>query len=384
MTRNRSNEPAGGSEAAGAIPVTDPRAQYLELRAETDRAVAEVLASGRYILGPSVSAFEEEVAGRLGLEAAFGCANGTDALVLCLMAAGVGEGDEVLVPAFTFVAPAEAIVLCGGSPRFVDVDPATFNVDPDGLRSSLSGRTKAAVVVHLFGQCAEMDPILEAAGATGTVVIEDAAQAFGALQGGRPAGGIGDLCGFSFYPTKNLGCMGDGGLVGTRDPRWVDALRFLRNHGEVEKYRHAMIGMNSRLDEVQAAVLRVRLAAVDRWNARRAEIAAAYDAAFSGLDLMTPHVAKGNVHVYHQYTVRTPRRDDLIVHLAARGISAAVHYPCPVHLQPAYARFSAGEGAFPVAERLAREVVSLPIYPHMDDAQVGRVIEGVRSFFGAA
>jgi dTDP-4-amino-4,6-dideoxygalactose transaminase len=300
------------------------------------------------------------------------------------MAAGVEKGDEILVPAFTFVAPAEAAVLCGATPRFVDVDPGTFNIDPAALRESLTLRTRAVIAVHLFGQCADMDPIVAAAGPAGVRIIEDAAQAFGARYRGEPAGSIGEFACFSFYPTKNLACMGDGGLVGTRDPEAVEPLRYLRNHGEVEKYRHALVGMNSRLDEIQAAILRVKLPRVEEWNARRSRIARMYDDAFTGLELRIPTVGPGNEHVYHQYTVQTRRRDDLITHLTARKIATAIHYPLPLPMQPAYRAYGPGEGAFPVAERLAREVVSLPIGPHMDDGHVNRVIEGVRSFFGAS
>ena len=364
------------------IPVVDPRAQYHELREEIDGAVLEVLGSGRYILGEAVTRFEAEMRSFLSLEAAFGCANGTDALILTLMAYELNEGDEVLVPAFSFVAPLEAIVLCGAIPRLVDVDPETFNIDPDMIEESLSPRTRAIVAVHLFGQCADMDPIIETARLNDLKVIEDAAQSFGAASSGKLAGSMGDACCFSFYPTKNLGCMGDGGLVGAMDQDIVPRLQYLRNHGEERKYHHTMVGMNSRLDELQAAIMLAKFPLVEKWNLRRAEIASMYDQAFSDLDLRVPVVGAGNTHVYHQYTVKLAGRDDLKAHLEKKRISTAVHYPLPLSIQPAYAQFNDAGRGFPVAERLAEEVLSLPVYPHMDDGMLNRVIDGVRSFFG--
>ncbi len=363
------------------IPVSDPRAQYLELKGEIDMAVAEVLDSGRYILGRAVGRFEEEIRTYLSMEAVFGCASGTDALILAMLACGIGPGDEVLLPAFTFVAPLEAVVLCGATPRFVDVDPYTFTIDPNGVEEAMTPRTKAVIAVHLFGQCAVMEPILDAARDNGVVVIEDAAQSFGASRHGRYAGAIGDVGCFSFYPTKNLGCMGDGGMVVTSDERIGPRLRALGNHGEVEKYRHEMVGMNSRLDEIQAAILLAKLPLIGKWNTRRAEIAEIYDGALGDVDLEVPVVAKGNSHIYHQYTIQVERRDALMSHLGRLKISTAVHYPRPLHLQPAYKRYAHRCVGFPVSEVLSEKVLSLPIFPHMDDGQVNRVIEGVRSFF---
>ncbi len=365
-----------------SIPIVDLKAQYIELRDEIDRAVMDVLGSGWYVLGESVERFEKEMTAYLSLEAAFGCANGTDALILSLMASDLKPGDEVLLPAFAFVAPLEAIVLRGAVPRFIDVDPETYNVDPDNIREAVNPRTKAIIVVHLFGQCTDMDPILGLAGDHGIKVIEDAAQSFGARHRGKPAGSLGEICCFSFYPTKNLSCMGDGGMVGTREAGVLDRLKYLRNHGEVEKYRHAMVGMNSRLDEIQAAILLTKLPVIEKWNARRGEIAGLYDDAFEGLDLKVPAVGEGNLHVYHQYTLQVSRRDELVTHLKGKRIATAIHYPHPLSRQPAYEEFAPLSGSLPVSERLTKRVVSLPIYPQMDDGQVNRVIEGVRSFYG--
>lgn len=367
---------------AQVIPVVDLRAQYLELREDIDRAVRDVLESGRYILGESVARFESEMTSYLSLEAAFGCGNGTDALILSLMAYDLKPGGEVLLPAFSFVAPLEAVVLCGAIPRFIDVDPETFTIDPNGVREAISSRTKAIIVVHLFGQCADMNPILEVAGVHEIPVIEDAAQSFGAKQEGKPAGSMGEICCFSFYPTKNLSCMGDGGMVGTRDASVVERLKYIRNHGEVEKYRHAMVGMNSRLDEIQAAVLLTKLPLVEKWNARRAEIARMYDDAFDGLDLQVPAVGKGNLHVYHQYTLQVSGRDELVSYLEGKKIATAIHYPHPLTHQPAYRESAPAKGSLLVTEELSKRVLSLPIYPQMNDGQVNRVIEAVRSFFG--
>ncbi len=372
----------GKNSDTSFVPIVDLRAQYQEIREEIDRAVNDVLASGWYIFGNSVAKFEEEIRSYLSIEAAFGCGNGTDALTLAMMAYDLGPGDEVILPAFTFIAPLESIVLRGAKPRFVDVDPASFNIDPDEIEAALTPATKAIVVVHLFGQCADMDRIMELARAHDIRVIEDAAQSFGAARSGRRAGSMGDICCFSFYPTKNLSCMGDGGMIGTTDPGAVDKIRFLRNHGEMEKYRHSMVGMNSRLDELQAAILLAKLPFVEIWNKKRAEIAVRYDQAFSDLDLKVPTVERDNIHIYHQYTVQLTNRDELIAHLQAKNIATAVHYPYPLIQQPAYAEYVENPDGFPVASRLSRQVVSLPVFPQMSDDQVNRVIEGVRSFFG--
>jgi dTDP-4-amino-4,6-dideoxygalactose transaminase len=368
-------------EEEQVVPILDLGAQYRELQEEIDRAVADVLGSGWYILGNYVRKLEEEMRSFLSLEAAFGCANGTDALITSLMALGLEEGDEVLLPAFSFVAPLEAVVLCGATPRFVDVDYETYNIDPEDLKWKISSRTRAIIVVHLFGQCCDMDPILEAASPGNIMIIEDAAQVFGASYRGKRAGSIGDICCFSFYPTKNLGCAGDGGLIGTTDPAVVNKLRYLRIHGEEKKYRHTMVGMNSRLDEIQAAILLAKLPSLKKWNMRRAEIAAMYDDAFRGLDVKVPVVIEGNNHIYHQYTLRVPRREEFISHLSGQNVATAIHYPLPLNLQPAYAEYDSGKGSLPVAERLTGEVISLPIFPQMTDSMIDQVIEGVRSFF---
>ncbi len=335
-----------------------------------------VLDSGRFILGPEGRAFEREIGAFLDGVHAVGCANGTDALVLALRALEIGAGDEVIVPAFTFAATAEAVVLAGATPVFADIEPDTFLIDPASVAALVGPRTRAIVPVHLFGQCARMEPLRELADRSSLYLIEDAAQAIGARWQGLAAGTLGHAAAFSFFPTKNLGAPGDGGLVTTTDRSGIAArLRNLRAHGRTDRDVHEMIGLNSRLDEIHAAILRVKLPHLDAWNERRRQTAARYRAAIRSPALTAPHEIEGGHHVYNQFTVRTARRDELRGHLDALGIGSAIYYPTPVHAQPAYGSWA--RGALPEAERAATEVLSVPVHPWLTDEEIERVADAL-------
>jgi len=333
--------------------------------------VSAVVERGRFILGPEVEAFEAEVGRCLGGVHAIGCASGTDALVLALRALEIGPGDEVSVPAFTFVATAEAVVLAGATPVFADIDPDTFSIEPASVAGLIGPRTRAIVPVHLFGQCANMEPLLDLAARSSLYVIEDAAQAMGARWRGRAAGALGHAAAFSFFPTKNLGAPGDGGLVTTTDPTLAARLRQLRSHGRTDRDVYETIGLNSRLDEIHAAILRVKLPRLDAWNERRRLTAACYRAALRSPALTAPRELEHAHHIYNQFTVRAARRDELRGHLDALGIGSAIYYPTAVHAQPAYASWA--RGALPAAERAATEVLSVPVHPWLTDEEIERV-----------
>lgn len=368
------------------VPLLDLQAQYRSIREEVREAVGRVLDSQRFILGPEVEALEAEVCARLGAKHAVGVCSGSDALVLSLMALGVGPGDVVLTTPFTFFATAGAISLVGARPAFVDIDPATFNLDPDRLAEALERlRPRAVIPVHLFGQCAEMDPILEACRGRGVRVVEDAAQAFGARYRGRAAGTMGDVGCFSFFPSKVLGGYGDGGMVVTDDPDLAAELRLLRVHGSPQRYVHVRVGRNARLDEIQAAVLRVKLRHLEGWLAARRQVAQRYRQLFReagleevGLPAELPHAE----HVYHQFVIRVPRRDQLREHLRSRGVDTQVYYPLPLHLQPCYVGLGYRAGDFPEAERAAREVLALPIYPELSPPMQEHVVKAIAEFYG--
>lgn len=360
-----------------SIPMVDPAGEYRALKAEIDEAVGRVLASGRYVLGPEGEALERELAAYVGAPHAVGVNSGTDALHLALVAAGVGPGDEVIVPAFTFFATAEAVSYTGATPVFADVDPGTFNLDPASLEKSLSKKTKAVIAVHLFGQCAALDRIASLCKNNNLVFVEDCAQCLGADYDGRRAGSWGEFGCFSFYPTKNLGAAGDAGLVMTREKRHDETLRMLRHHGSRQTYRHERVGWNSRLDELQAAVLRAKFRSLERFNAARRRVAALYREKLAGAALVLPAEHGRGTHVYHQFTVRSERRDAIREALAREGIASSIFYPLPLHLQPAYEAASRGRG-LPVSEAAAKSVLSLPIHPLLDDAAVERVCAAVR------
>ncbi len=369
--------------SAFRIPIYDPKPEIAALRDALDTAIERVLASGRFILGPEVEAFEREVAEYLGVRYAIGVNSGTDALVIALRALGIGPGDEVITTPFTFFATAEAISLVGARPVFVDIHPQTFGLDPEHVQEALTPRTRAIVPVHLYGHAVDMAPILRIARERGLKVLEDVAQAFGGVYQGQKLGTLGDAAAFSFFPTKNLGGIGDGGLIATNDPQVAEQARMLRAHGARRKYHNEMLGYNSRLDALQAAVLRVKLRQVDAWNARRRAVARRYQTALEDVAGITlPTEARQVTHVYHQYTIRVHhgRRDALRAHLAAAGIGSMVYYPVPVHRLPVY---DWPPGSLPYAEAAATEVLSLPMGPFLSPEHQHAVIETVRAFFAA-
>ncbi|MFI5314265.1 MAG: DegT/DnrJ/EryC1/StrS family aminotransferase [Myxococcota bacterium] len=355
------------------IPMVDLGAQTERLWPELEKAVQSVLRSGRFILGPNVEAFEREAANFLGTRYAVGVGSGTDALVLALRALGVGAGDEVIVPSFTFFATAEAVSLVGATPVFADIEPTTFCLEPDSVAKAISLRTRAIVPVHLFGHPAEMDAIAALARARGLALLEDAAQAFGAVYRGRKVGGLGNAAAFSFFPSKNLGAFGEAGLIATDDAAVADSVRSLRAHGSRERYVHTEIGYNARLDEIQAALLRVKLPHVAGWNDERRRVAAAYDASLFGVTgVRIPRIAPGCTHVFHQYTVRVPAEKRAAIQraLESAGVATQVYYPIPNHALPMYA---GGAPSLPETETAAREVLSLPIFPELTNADAAEI-----------
>ena len=371
---------------AAPIPMVDLKAQYARIRADVDAAMARVLETTAFIKGEDCGLFEKEFAAYCGAAQACGVANGTDALILALRAYGVGPGDDVVTVANTFVATGEAILLNGARPIWVDVEPATFTMDPARLERAITPRTKVIVPVHLYGHPADMEPILDIAARHGLPVLEDAAQAHGAELGGRRAGSIGHAACFSFYPGKNLGAYGDAGAVTSNDAAFVAKVRQIANHGGgANKYDNVVVGTNSRLDTLQAAVLRVKLRHLDRWNAERAERARAYAEALAGVPgVVVPRERKGARSAWHLFTIRATDRDGLQARLKAEGIATAVHYPKPLHLQPAMASAGGRPGDLPVSESLTREVLCLPLYPELSLENVARVASEVRSFCTAA
>jgi len=365
-----------------AIPFLNLKAQYERLKPEIDAAVARVLASGWYVLGPEVEAFEQAYAQAVGCEFGVGTGSGTGALQLALLAAGVGPGDEVITVSHTAVATAAAIRLVGARPVFVDVHPERYTLDPSQLPRALTPRTRAIIPVHLYGQPADMDPILDFAQAHGLTVIEDCAQAAGARYRGRPVGSLGHLAAHSFYPTKNLGAAGDAGMVTTNDPALAERLHALRQYGWRQRYISQEVGMNSRLDPIQAAILNVKLPHLARWNAARQRLAQRYRELLAPTSAIPPATFPDAEHVYHLFVIRHPRRDALMAHLKAQGIGTLIHYPVPIHLQPAYRDLGFGPGSLPVTERLAGEILSLPLYSELPEPAVERVADAIRAFDG--
>jgi dTDP-4-amino-4,6-dideoxygalactose transaminase len=370
-----------------AVPVLNLQAQYAGIRHAIDTAVRSVLESGHFVLGPNVAELEKELASFLAVNRAVSMASGTDALHLGLRALGVRAGDLVLVPPFTFVATATAVSYIGARPVFADIEADTFTLDPARVSECLAskgpgphgaGHVKAMIPVHLYGQPADMEPLLAIARARRIAVVEDAAQVVGATYRGKRVGGLGDVGCFSFYPTKNLGAMGDGGLATTQDAVLGDRLLRLRVYGGRQRYLHEELGFNSRLDEIQAAVLRVKLRLLDAWTTRRQVIAERYRAGLTDLGLALPAERPGSTHVYHQFTLRVPDRDAVQQRMTERGVQTAVYYPLPLHLQPMYRDLGYRPGDFPEAERAAREVLCLPIYPELADAQVDEVVDAVK------
>lgn len=362
--------------AAPSIPLVDLQAQYRSISSEIDAAIRRVVETQRFILGPEVEQFEAAFAAFVGSTSAVGVASGTAALHLSLAACGVGPGDEVITTAHTFMATGEAISHLGATPVFVDIDSQTFNIDPDRVKAAVNARTRAIVPVHLYGQPADMDPLVDIAERHGLWLIEDAAQAHGATYKGRTIGTIGHLAAFSFFPGKNLGAYGDAGAVTGRDDELLRRVHKLRDHGRASKYVHDEIGYGERIDALQAAILGAKLRHLDAWTEDRRRIASRYAAGLADADIILPYEAPGSRHVYHLYVIRSQQRDDLLGGLNAAGIGAGIHYPVPLHRQPAYAQLATP--ALPEAERAAAEVLSLPVYPEMPDDAIDYVIAQVQ------
>jgi dTDP-4-amino-4,6-dideoxygalactose transaminase len=364
------------------VPLLDLKLQYDRLRERIESAVRDVLESQAYCNGPAVRELETAIAAYCGAPTAIGLSSGTDALLVALMALQVGPGDEVIVPTFTFFATAGVVGRLGARPVLVDIEAETFNIDPAAVANAVSDRTRAIIPVHLVGQCAEMDPIVELASDRGIAVIEDAAQAIGSTHRGRRAGAIGDVGCFSFYPTKNLGGLGDGGMAVTADADLGRRIALLRTHGEDPRYFHKLVGGNFRMDSIQAAALRVKLEHLDGWSAARRANAARYDALLAEAgDVVTPTVLGHNVSIYNQYVIRAPRRDALQKHLADAGIGSGVYYPLCLHQQECFASLGHQAGEFPVAERAAAEVLALPIFPELSGEQIEYVADRIKAFY---
>lgn len=374
------------SRTVPAFPFLDLKAQFASIREDVISAVTRVLDSQQFILGTEVKQFEDEIALKLDAKHAIGCASGTDALILVLMAAGIGPGDEVITTPFSFVATAGSVAQVGARAVFVDIEPATFNLDPNQLEKAITPSTRAIIPVHLFGLPADLDPILAIAKSNNLLVIEDAAQAIGSRYNGRFAGTIGDFACFSFFPSKNLGAAGDGGLITTNNPDMADRLRMIRVHGSKHKYFHELQGVNSRLDALQAAILRVKLPHLDRWAEGRINRAQRYRRRFdeTGLTrfLRYPPVPPSGFHpIYNQFTIRAERRDELKEFLSKSGVPSEIYYPLCLHLQKAFADLGYRPGQFPVAEQASQEVLSLPVFPELTDHQQDAVVQAIENFY---
>ena len=367
------------------VPQLDLQAQYVSLRDDLQRAVERVMSSQRFVLGDEVRGLENSIAGYCATRHAIGCASGSDALLLALMALDVKTGDEVITTPFSFFATAACIARLGARPVFVDIDPRTYNIDASQVADAITSRSKAIMPVHLYGQCAAMDPLLEVGKRRGVPIIEDAAQAIGATDNGRPAGSMGLIGCFSFYPTKNLGGAGDGGILTTNDDDVAARLRRLRAHGGANEYEHDEVGINSRLDELQAAVLRVKFPSLDRWSEARAQKAAVYTKLLNAADLSfplaPPHVREDGRHIFHQYVIRVPgNRDALMEHLKSRGVGTKVYYPIPLHLQACFNYLGYKEGQFSESESAAKETLALPVYPELTEEQQVYVVKSIKGF----
>jgi dTDP-4-amino-4,6-dideoxygalactose transaminase len=361
-----------------SIQMVDLVSQYRKIKPEIDEAIHRVLDSGQFILGKEVGEFEAAAASYLGVKHAVGCASGTDALQVAMMALGIGPGDEVITTPFTFVATTETVVLLGAKPVYVDIDPKTFNIDPSMIEAAMTKRTKAILPVHLYGQPADMDPIVEVASKHGLPIIEDAAQAIGAEYKGRKLGGIGTVGCISFFPSKNLGAFGDAGMVVTNDEALAEKLRMIVVHGSKRRYYHEIIGVNSRLDTLQAAILTVKLRHLEEWHEARRHAAQVYNSLFAGANLVPPFEAPYARHVFHQYTIRLKNRDAVAQRLAEKKIPHAIYYPIPLHLQQAFAHVGRPKGAFPITETAAAEVLSLPMHTELTRDQQEYVASTVR------
>ena len=368
------------TRAAMQVPLLDLKAQYADIKADIDAAVQSVMESARFIGGPEVTGLEEEVARYSQCPHAVACASGTDALLLSLRALGVGPGDEVVTSAYSFFASAGTIVNAGGTPVFVDIDPRSYNLDPHRLEAAITPKTKAVIAVHLYGQCCDMTQVKAVCDKHQIWLIEDAAQAIGSEWEGKRAGSVGDFGCFSFFPSKNLGGAGDGGMIVARNPEFADKLRLLREHGAKPKYYHSIVGTNSRLDALQAAILRVKLRYLDRWSEARAHNADLYDKLFEGSRIGRPYRDPRARHIFNQYVIRSPRREELKQFLADRGVGTEVYYPVPLHIQKCFASLGYKEGDMPHSEAAANETLALPIYPEVGEERIRYVAQMVREF----
>lgn len=361
-----------------SVPMVDLKVQYEAIKEEINAAVMSVIRTCSFILGPQGKTLEQRVAAYNAVGHAVGVASGTDALHLALLAAGIGKGDEVITTPFTFIATAEAISYVGAVPVFVDILPDTFNIDVTKIDARITSKTKAIIPVHLYGQPADVDRLMEIARTRKLKVIEDCAQSFGAEYRGKKTGTFGDLGCFSFFPSKNLGCYGDGGMVITDDSKLAERLFSLRNHGSRVRYYHDEVGLNSRLDEIQAAILNVKFAHIDEYNEKRKKNAALYGKYLSHSSIIIPHESADGTHVYHQYTIRIKDRDAVKMRLDAANVSSMIYYPVPLHLQAAYKGLGMKPGSLPVAEQAAKEVLSLPMYPELTEEQIRSVSEALK------
>lgn len=358
------------------IPMVDLKGQYQAIKDEVEAGIQETIEKTSFIMGPNVRAFEEEAAKYLGVKHAIGCANGTDALHLALLALGLGEGDEVITTPFTFIATAEAIRYVGATPVFVDVNPDTYNIDLEQVEKAINGRTKAVMPVHLFGQPVNMPALKTLCDAHNIAIVEDCAQSFGASIDGKQTGTFGDVGCTSFFPSKNLGCFGDGGMLYTDRDDLAELIRMYHNHGSKVRYHHDVIGYNSRLDDIQAVILRAKIKHLDSYNDNRRRVAHAYAAGFAGSDVKVPFEDGVGTHVYHQYTTIMPQREKVQKALADLGIASAIYYPIPLHQQKAFAEFCQGQ-SFAISEHIAENCLSLPVFPEMTQDQIDQVVAGV-------
>jgi len=360
------------------IAMVDLKKQYLSIKSEIDTALMEVVESTQFILGKKVTEFENGCAGFLNVKHALGCASGTDALQIALMAIDIKPGDEVITTPFTFVATAETIAILGAVPVYVDIDERTYNIDPAKLEAAITPRTKAIIPVHLYGQSADMDQIMAIAEKHHLLVIEDAAQAFGTDYKGRKVCGIGHIGATSFFPSKNLGAYGDAGMMFTNDGSLAEKMKMIASHGSKERYVHEILGVNSRIDTLQAAVLNVKLKYIAEWNKKRAEAAQLYCKYLSDADLILPYTAEFSTHIYHQFSIRVKNRQGLAAFLSEKGVPTAVHYPVPLHMQPAFKV----NVSLPVAEKVAQEIISLPMYPELTEEEIVYIANSIKGYTG--
>ncbi|RHW37263.1 DegT/DnrJ/EryC1/StrS family aminotransferase [Neobacillus notoginsengisoli] len=367
------------------VPMLDLSEQYQGLRTEILESMDEVMSSSRFILGKHVKKLENDIAQYSNVAHGIGCANGSDAIHIALQAAGVGPGDEVITTPFTFFATGGAIVRAGATPVYVDIDPETFNIDPAKVEEAVTEKTKAVIPVHLYGQMADMERLAEIAEKYGLAIVEDAAQAIGAKQNGKSVGEMGTAATYSFFPTKNLGAYGDGGMIVTNNEDLAEKMRVIRVHGSKPKYYHHVLGYNSRLDELQAAVLNIKFPHLDKWSENRREKAATYTRLLKerlGDAIVTPFEKEGYYHVFHQYTIRVDKRDELQAYLNEQGVSTMIYYPLPLHVQPVFKDLGYREGDLPISEKAAREALSLPMFPELKLEQQEYVVEKIAEFYG--